>query len=100
MNLIQKKKSLEIFDNVIIEKEKREFFEEFQKRRIWEYFTIFDEEFLLYFLYKIQKITDFHIIFHLFPKGIIVTLYGKHSLLLAEKYKQLLKKKIIMKKTY
>ena len=86
-------RTLDIFDNVDITKEKSYFFEEFQKNNIWEYFTIFNEEFLLYFLNKIQKIEDFQIIFRLFPKGIIVTCYGKYSLLLADKYKQLLKKR-------
>ena len=44
-------RSIEIFDGIKIEKEKNDFFEEFQRRKIWEYFEIFNEAFIFYFLF-------------------------------------------------
>ena len=57
-----------------------------------EYFLIYNEEFIIYFLNKIKNVEYFQNFFSLFPKGILVALYDKNSLLIAKKYKELLLK--------
>ena len=84
---------LEIFNNINIEEENNHFFEEFQRRKIWESFNLFKEKFIFYFLNQITSIENFEIIFRLFPKEIIISFCDKNSILLAEKFKELLKTK-------
>lgn len=57
-----------------------------------EYFEIFNEAFIFYFLNKIKCVENFQIIFRLFPKEIIVTIYGNYTLILTDKFRQLLLK--------
>ena len=64
---------IEIFNYINIEEERSHFFEEFQRRKIWEKFNLFKEIFILYFSNQIKSIENFEIIFRLFPKEIIIS---------------------------
>ena len=89
----EKYRPLEIFENINLRIESDNFYALFQQKKIWNYFTIYEQKFIQYFLDKIKYIFYFNKIFLLFPKELFSTIYAKNAILVSEKYIELFESK-------
>ena len=77
---------MEVFDIISLRITPDIFFENFRKKKIWNYFLVHGKNFVQYFLDKIKYLTYFHKIFWLFPNELFGTIYTKAATLVSERF--------------